>query len=713
MDSQDQSRFRFDPGVFSRFGEELVPKPEQGIVELVKNSYDADALHCTVELKDTTTEGGEVRISDDGVGMDEEDIRNGFFIIGHSRKSDQEFTDKYNRQVAGDKGIGRLAALRLGTRVTVHTRPESEPGAEYRFSIDWSEYESVETVEEVSFGVEEVPTDQDHGTDVIIENLQDTITRRNVKYLSRQLILLADPFHGEESFSVKLKADEFESFERRINRKYFDVADYHLVADINDNGKSTAKLVDWRGEVITSAHHEDIKGEESPYDTVEAKFDFWWFKLKQESFSNRKATIKEVRNWLSSVGGVHFYHGDLRVSPYGEPGHDWLELNLARSRSPVQRPSTNNSIGRVKVRDLTGELKQKTDRHGFVEGQSFNEIRRFCQDTVSWLSRFLRKRKEKRRQREREEAPEESKEAKEKLDEALEQEDKDPDAIAERVSEFKNAKRREIKSLQDDLQLYRSLATAGVTSSTFAHQASTPLTQLSKIADTLRKQVEMKVPEGERSIFESLIDKIESFASSLSSFASMPLNLLKREKRRNQILDINDSIEEVLSMFDNYFTESKVNVIKDLSKEGLKVQGSRALVESIVTNLITNSIKAFGEGPLSRDERIFKVETHPSRSGKHAILKTSDSGPGIEGISMDEIWHPGRTTYPEGTGFGLTIVRDSVKDLGGDVTAYAHGELGGAEFSVSIPRRNPELNDEYNHKERFAGDGAPAGDRSH
>ncbi|GAG05310.1 unnamed protein product, partial [marine sediment metagenome] len=42
-------------------------------------------------------------------------------------------------------------------------------------------------------------------------------------------------------------------------------------------------------------------------------------------------------------------------------------------------------------------------------------------------------------------------------------------------------------------------------------------------------------------------------------------------------------------------------------------------------------------------------------------------------------------TRPNGTGLGLTIVRDTVTDLGGTVDALEKGELGGAEFIIELP----------------------------
>lgn len=66
-------------------------------------------------------------------------------------------------------------------------------------------------------------------------------------------------------------------------------------------------------------------------------------------------------------------------------------------------------------------------------------------------------------------------------------------------------------------------------------------------------------------------------------------------------------------------------------------------------------------------------------------MKVSDNGPGIKGINKRDIWLPGRTTRKNGTGLGLTIVRDAVKDLSGQVDAEEHGTLGGADIIVELP----------------------------
>ena len=106
------ARFRFAPDIIRRLGEELVPHPDQGILELARNSYDADAVNCRVYLHKTEDMGGVVRVSDDGVGMDIEDIQNGWLVLGHSNKPLIKVTPLGRKQV-GDKGLGRLAAIRI------------------------------------------------------------------------------------------------------------------------------------------------------------------------------------------------------------------------------------------------------------------------------------------------------------------------------------------------------------------------------------------------------------------------------------------------------------------------------------------------------------------------------------------------------------------------------------------------------------------------
>ena len=87
---------------------------------MVKNSYDADATNCTIRLTSTEEAGGRIEIIDDGDGMTDADLVDGWLVLGHSRKAGDKPT-RLGRYPAGSKGLGRLAALRMGETAFVST----------------------------------------------------------------------------------------------------------------------------------------------------------------------------------------------------------------------------------------------------------------------------------------------------------------------------------------------------------------------------------------------------------------------------------------------------------------------------------------------------------------------------------------------------------------------------------------------------------------
>jgi signal transduction histidine kinase len=142
-------------------------------------------------------------------------------------------------------------------------------------------------------------------------------------------------------------------------------------------------------------------------------------------------------------------------------------------------------------------------------------------------------------------------------------------------------------------------------------------------------------------------------------------------------------IDDIIEIFQPFFDDGNIQVQKIKIDGKPCIYGSIALLESIIINLLTNSINAFNVDGGCNEGRKIIISTETG--GGYVKLKVLDNGLGIRDIKIDEIWLPGRTTRPGGTGLGLTIVKDSVSDLGGMVKAIPKGELGGAEFIVELP----------------------------
>ena len=673
---------RFSPDILRRLGEELVPQIEQGIIELVRNSYDADAVNCRVELEGVDKLGGTLRIEDDGLGMDYDAIRSGWLILGRSNKPGRSITAMGRRPV-GEKGLGRLAALRMGRRVTLSTRPASKPLTEYKLAIDWSKFEAISVVEDVALEVIEGSTERPPGTSIEVTNLSVTFGRREVERLARALLLLADPFDDSKGFHPVLISPEFNDLEQRVREAYFDDAVFHLRAELDEQGRSHIDVYDPRTKALRwSGQHSDLS--KAAYSTVASRFDLWAFLLDGASFTNRRATVSEVRSWLEVIGGVHLYHRGLRVHPYGDSGHDWLDMNLLRTRNPELRPSTNTSIGRVIIPDPDQILMEKTDRTGFLESSAFTEMRRFAIDSLEWMARQRLAERETTKRKTKTSTSSGVTRAQNKLRKEVEALPPEPRSrVSQAVQSLETVRQRQEVILREDLQLYRTLASLGTTIAVFAHEAAKPVGQIKSMAQSIGRRGKRELGPAYRTVLETPVSIVLKSARALESYASFPLALLRREKRRFGEVDINSVSLDVIELFQPFLQDAKITCEVRFDEGRPRVWGSVAALESILSNLITNAVNAFTQQQQAQLERTILVATQVSKDS--LLISVKDNGPGILELPVDEIWLPGRTSIPGGTGLGLTIVKDAVTDLGGDVHAIANGELGGAEIVVTLP----------------------------
>ena len=141
----------------------------------------------------------------------------------------------------------------------------------------------------------------------------------------------------------------------------------------------------------------------------------------------------------------------------------------------------------------------------------------------------------------------------------------------------------------------------------------------------------------------------------------------------------------MIQLFDNFLNNASICVHLDKANDDPHIQGSITLIESVLINLITNSINAFDVSNTNIDDRKIIIRTEVFDN--NLWLRFMDNALGIRDIAIEEIWLPGRTTTPTGTGLGLKIAKDSIIDLGGQIDVLANGEFGGAEFIIKLPLR--------------------------
>lgn len=685
MEHTIAAKLRMSPKLLQRLGEELNPTIDQSILELVKNSHDADARECSVDLKHVESQGGVIEISDNGVGMTVGQIMDGWLLLGDSSKN--KTPTKLGRIPVGNKGLGRLAALRMGRTIIVKTRPQDEPRKEYMLEIDWSKFDSATAVDDVQLNIIERERLKPYqGTDITIQGVQTKITHGDVKRLSRAMMLLSSPFDEEaKGFKPTLVANEFDDLVKLVQAGYLSFADYRLCAQLKDGLIMEARVTDWQGKDLFVGNHELVRQSPGRYEAPDARFDLWVFLQSRDSFSIRALNRKDIKSWIAQFGGVHLYENGIRVAPYGNEGNDWLDMNLRRVRSPEERPSTNNSVGRVSVSINSKDglqLVQKTDRSGYIESEAFLELRLFAQHTLDWMAKERLQAAQERREKQRQLAPSKTERAKKAVEAVLK--DLPPESrgkLQEVFETYEKTNQKEVKTLRRDLQLYRTLSTAGITAATFAHEShSSPLKTISLSTKVLDSKIKRDLPILYVTDYKPPLDRIRQATRSLSVLSDTTLSLLNSEKRRPRRVNVYDTMRSVVELFNPFLEERSVCIELKLAPGNPYLYTSEAAFESVFTNLINNSLAAFERA--HSENRLIEMKT--DIEGKSLLIRVEDSGPGLE-LPKKQIWLPGVTTQPNGTGLGLTIVRDAVVDMGGTVDAEEKSELGGAAILINIP----------------------------
>ena len=203
--------FRFSLSVLNHLGRGLYRSLATVIAEAISNAWDADASEVRVELKDDS-----LVIWDNGIGMNDDDIRNKFLKIGYSKRDDTTTTGK-NRSVHGRKGIGKLAYLSISDNIIVRTRKK---GSKQEIAIKLSNKEIDDCInqnanaEQHDYPVKRLKSVNDKriqpsGTILVFDGLRSRLVKKNL----RQTLATHFHFTSAAGFSIY------------VNDKIIDISD--------------------------------------------------------------------------------------------------------------------------------------------------------------------------------------------------------------------------------------------------------------------------------------------------------------------------------------------------------------------------------------------------------------------------------------------------------------------------------------------------------
>lgn len=649
--------------------------------------------------------GSYIRVHDSGCGMSTTDLEESYLTVGtpsrllEKKAAIAKATDQISRLKApvpsarlplGEKGIGRLSAMRLGHYVKVVTK-KAQATAWNHLKLDWRPAFDDPTLDASNLSFRTAAKECDpkeidqQGTSIYIRDLQSDWSERKIgQIIKADLAKIADPF-------AKLRANKFieVKFQGKdlsvpiLDREplgaadaicsarfsYDDAGEPELTLHVNykyHNRERTDRLT---GEHLRACVREEPSKKKKKTLLIDAEIvanalkhlgpwqlEFHWFNRGRIMRKTPELWNDSIKEFLSDwSGGFLVYRDGYRVYPYGERSDDWLDLDRKALSSSAYKLNRAQMVGHLRISSIGNpSLLDQTNREGFRDSYDREALIRLLRYVIlGFCKPFLEKvaaeaeppleqvaeQVETRIGTSREIAVNSLLEMQVRLPDETENISKVMHHLEEVSEAWERAKLR-IASFEETVESYVHLAGVGLMLEFIAHELSR-VTQ-----DSLRAVSSGKFSPA---VVEAQLNTLSKRVRILDEL-SVPGRQIRKETEISELI-------ELLKEFHTTKGERHDIAIKVINQsKGPFVESlERGQFLQILDNLFSNSFYWL----MNRFDNTLPGKILIEINASQRLIRFSDNGPGIPPERSEDIFDQFVTTKPprEGRGLGLYIAR--------------------------------------------------------
>lgn len=223
------------------------------------------------------------------------------------------------------------------------------------------------------------------------------------------------------------------------------------------------------------------------------------------------------------------------------------------------------------------------------------------------------------------------------------------------------------------------LAAIGRLAAQITHEIRNPLSSIGLNIELLGDDVD-NLPVDRRDEVASILEAVLAEVHRLTEITEGYLRFARLPTAQKQHKDVGDLCADLVAFFAGEAAARGVNVELHVENAlpAVAIDGDR--LRQALLNLLRNGADAASNGGTVR----ISVARHVDGDDLDVQILVEDNGPGIAADVGDKLFSPFFTTKPEGTGLGLMVAREIVREHGGDL-ALSSSSLGGAAFVIRLP----------------------------
>jgi len=223
------------------------------------------------------------------------------------------------------------------------------------------------------------------------------------------------------------------------------------------------------------------------------------------------------------------------------------------------------------------------------------------------------------------------------------------------------------------------MASIGRLAAGVAHEVNNPLAIINEKAGLIKDLFTFKK---EYSGDEKLLGLVNSILSSVKRAGTITKRLLSFSRHSEvsvQHVDLKNLIQEVLGFFEKEAQYRSIHISLEAAEDIPKIETNRGKLQEIFLNLVNNAFAALADGG--------HLDIHARQKDSYNVLATvADDGCGIPKEDLERIFEPFFSTKTKkgGTGLGLFLTYNFVRELGGEITVDSKPGKG-TTFTILLP----------------------------
>jgi PAS domain S-box-containing protein len=248
-------------------------------------------------------------------------------------------------------------------------------------------------------------------------------------------------------------------------------------------------------------------------------------------------------------------------------------------------------------------------------------------------------------------------------------------SILHDLSEIRELERRRVEQ-----QLFESekLAAVGRLAASIAHEVNNPLEAIKNALYLMHSNSGNEENTRFLEIARKETERVSHIIRQMLGFARQPGEV--------DWVDVNQVLEETLVLLEKKLKQTKIRVFLHLDKDLPRIRARADQLRQVFLNLIINAQQAI----VSDGEIRISTSRYPQALQPSIVIQMSDTGVGISEDDQTRIFEPFFSTGKKGTGLGLWVTQDIVRQHGGRIEVSS--EVGkGTQFSIILQVESPIL----------------------